>query len=61
MVGVEKRDESENGRGGLNDTQLVTLSGLMHLIYTMPREGTDDAMAALPSVRWLAQSLSKED
>jgi len=61
MVSVEKRDESKqcclgNGREGPK-----TLSGLKHLIYSTPRDGTPDPMAVLPSIRWLAQSLSTDD
>ncbi len=61
MVSVDKRDESKNccqvnGREGPE-----TLSGLKHLIYSTPRDGTPDPMAVLPSIRWLTESLTNKE
>ena len=60
MVSVDKNKQPKqfcqvNGREGPE-----TLSGLKHLIYSTPRDGTPDPMAVLPSIRWLAQSLTTD-
>ena len=39
----------------------MTLSGLKHLIYAIPLDGPSDPMAVMPSIRWISQSLARDD
>ena len=61
MVSVEKRDDSKQNCQGNGREGPETLSGLKHLIYSTPRDGTPDPMAVLPSIRWLVQSLTADE
>ena len=61
MVSVEKNDKAKQRRLGSGREGPETLSGLKHLIYSTPRDGTPDPMAVLPSIRWLAQSLTADE